>query len=945
MIRIDYFCRVNEEAMSNEVKDKIIKPLEGSQYDAIRSNADYVVLSGAGGGGKPLNINELALTPSGWKRMGDVKVGDLMVSPFHASASNVTGVYPQGVIPTYRLMTSDGRSVLCGREHLWMVRTKKQIEKSRKGITSSRFIKTTQQIIDDYLSQGKDIYLPMPKPFEGIDADLPIHPYVLGIFIGDGNKSNSSFLISNDEPDIIEKCARLLGSNYSLHKSYSYTNRIIKNERTYFARKYLEDEGLMDYSRNRFIPKIYLCSSKEQRLELLKGLMDSDGNVDVKNRFSFSTTSPKLKDGFVELCRSLGYIATVNEDKRDKYLSGHCYKICIHTNDTIFSSKKNMAKYHDNIEIYQKNNAYSYHKDHIRITSIEYVGETECVCISVDDPDRLFITTDYIVTHNTFTLGYAPISYLYENQGAKMVWFMRNISDFFDSGKVVDGLKEIYPLIDRRFKINPKDPVGEVIKSPDDMGVKFYNSSEIKFQQLNNESPAVIDKIFKGLQFKKAIFEECNKFNWRTISTCQTRLRANTKGKAQIYLAQNPERECFIRQLCGNGKNGGGWIAEDGRPIKEMNGVVRFFHIVKGDLDQVYWGSTKEEVYMKCKGIIDALLKTDPDMSYEDFIMSMVFFTFDVRDNKAMLETNKGYRAMTATSVLADAMHEPNWNFSILDEKEEELDMDCEISHAEIANMFRPATYILNKRRITVDVATTGEDNMVLKYWEGFHCMDIEYSEKNTNFEMVKIIKSFMKKHECLDSELIIDVQGNGFLKEIFNLAGAPAGGYAFSGAVAPSNKGKRLYERSKDEAAHLAMQMIKAGLITYEPSLAKKKYTHQKMKREGATTILKHLQFESTIFKFDKLPSGRLQFQGKKSQHGLIKGFSPDLTDNIIMLCGALCYDCYRALAINTGEAKKKMDMSNLLHELSGQSDLDEEPKRKKIINSSRILNIISSI
>lgn len=55
---------------------------------------------------------------------------------------------------------------------------------------------------------------------------------------------------------------------------------------------------------------------------------------------------------------------------------------------------------------------------------------------------------------------------------------------------------------------------------------------------MNNESPTVIDKIFKGLQFKKAIFEECNKFEWRTISTCQTRLRANTKGKAQIYLAQ-----------------------------------------------------------------------------------------------------------------------------------------------------------------------------------------------------------------------------------------------------------------------------------------------------------------------------------------------------------------------------------------------------------------------
>lgn len=565
--------------------------------------------------------------------------------------------------------------------------------------------------------------------------------------------------------------------------------------------------------------------------------------------------------------------------------------------------------------------------------------------------DAIRSNADYVVltgsggSGKSFTLGYAPIDYLHTNMGAKIVWFMRNVADFFDAGKVVDGLKEIYPLMDRRFKINPKDPIGEVIKVQEDMGVKFYNSSEIKFQQLNNESPSVIDKIFKGLQFKKAIFEECNKFEWRTISTCQTRLRANTKGKAQIYLAQNPERECFIRQLCGCGKNGGGWIADDGHPIKEMNGVVRYFHIVKGDLDQVYWGSTKEEVYMKCKGIIDALLKTDPDMSYEDFIMSMVFFTFDVRDNKSMLETNKGYRAMTATSVLADSMHEPNWNFSILDEKEEDIDANCDITHEDIARMFRPATYELNKKRITVDVATVGEDNLVMKYWEGFHCMDIEYSEKNSNFELVKIIKDFMKKHDCSDRELVIDVQGNGFLKEIFNLGGAPAGGYAFSGATAPSNKGKKIYERSKDEAAHLAMQMIKAGLITYEPSLAKKKYTHQKLKREGATTILKHMQFESAIFQFDKLPSGRLQFQGKKNQHGLIKGFSPDLIDNAIMLCGALCYDCYKALAIDTGEARKKADMGDLLKAMSGQADIEIQPKKKKITNSSRILDIINNI
>jgi Terminase-like family. len=166
----------------------------------------------------------------------------------------------------------------------------------------------------------------------------------------------------------------------------------------------------------------------------------------------------------------------------------------------------------------------------------------------------------------SMALGYKPFNYLYTNPHAKIIWFMRNISDFFDSGKVTDTLKEIYPLVDRRFKIQPKCPVGELIVKQEDMGIRFYNGSTIKYQQLDNEKPEVLDKIFKGIQVKKAIFDECNKFQWATISKFQTRLRETGKdGKAQIILAQNPERECFIRKLCGCGANGGGWIGDDGK--------------------------------------------------------------------------------------------------------------------------------------------------------------------------------------------------------------------------------------------------------------------------------------------------------------------------------------------------------------------------------------------
>ena len=187
-------------------------------------------------------------------------------------------------------------------------------------------------------------------------------------------------------------------------------------------------------------------------------------------------------------------------------------------------------------------------------------------------------------------------------------------------------------------------------------------------------------------------------------------------------------------------------------------------------------------------------------------------------------------------------------------------------------------------------------------------------------------------------------MQGDGFLKEIFNLVSANGGGVAFSGAIAATAKGKKLYERFKDEAAHLATQMIKAGLITYDRQLAKMRYTHQKLKREGSTTVLKQMQFESRIFKFKRLPSGRIQFEGKKEQHALIKGFSPDLTDNIIMLCGGLCYDCYRELAGATGgELRRKLSLEDIMNQVNGTAQPTRE--RGKITNSDKILKILSSI
>ena len=152
-----------------------------------------------------------------------------------------------------------------------------------------------------------------------------------------------------------------------------------------------------------------------------------------------------------------------------------------------------------------------------------------------------------------------------------------------------------------------------------------------------------------------------------------------------------------------------------------------------------------------------------------------------------------------------------------------------------------------------------------------------------------------------------------------------------------------------KDEAAHLAMEMMRSGLIHFEPRLANARYNHQHMKRDGASTIMRHMKFESVIFQFSKTPNGRISFLDKDKQHTLLKGMSPDLFDNVIMLCGGSCYDCYRILSTDAGAIRKRVQSEDLLAMLDINNEeprLEESRVRtQKIRHSDKILNILSSI
>lgn len=370
-----------------------------------------LLLRGAMGSGKAQPLTSKILKTNGeWILMKDIKVGDEIFDGL-GNPTKVIGVYPQGLKDVYELTTYDNRKCLASSEHLWKVRSIKQRSKYNKCISIlEQYFKiyTTLELVEDINKEVKKrVQIPVPKKLEYPKKDLKIPPYLLGALLGDGCLSqHSKVYFSNTELDVINRVKNLIEETYpnlTLKKNNScqcqynvqykngYNHKNINNKKLLNDLEYYNLLGTK--SHNKFIPNEYLLGNSEQRLELLKGLMDTDG-YSYDGSYSISTVSEQLMKDLVYLGRSLGYIITVYiGNRKDKYKNSGClYNIRFQTNDFIVSSKKHIDK------LTHKNKKYY---SHIYFKSINYIGKLECQCIKVDSQDETYITDDFIVTHNT----------------------------------------------------------------------------------------------------------------------------------------------------------------------------------------------------------------------------------------------------------------------------------------------------------------------------------------------------------------------------------------------------------------------------------------------------------------------------------------------------------------------------------------------------------------
>lgn len=352
----------------------------------------FFYLGGYAGSGKAQPLDAEIQTPTGPRRMGDIRVNDLVIGS-QGQSVRVTGVYPQGIKPTYRVTFRDGSTTECCDEHLWMVQTPK--DKQRK---THRVIRLTEMIKTGtrYDSGPYRYYVPLTKPVEYAPRELPIAPYSLGVLLGDGylGGNTPAVTIADSEHEILD---RLVQENPDVDmtkfnqgsgcRQYRMTRHMGTPKNNPMMDK-LKAMNLSVGGGDKHIPTDYLLGSIEQRIDLLRGLMDSDGSI-TKNRVSYATGSTQLAQGIISLVQSLGGTAIWSTYTRAGKKPEHHINIKMMINPFWLSRKSSKWS------VSWKN------PPSRAIISIDRVENKEQQCIMVDADDHLYLTDSYIVTHNT----------------------------------------------------------------------------------------------------------------------------------------------------------------------------------------------------------------------------------------------------------------------------------------------------------------------------------------------------------------------------------------------------------------------------------------------------------------------------------------------------------------------------------------------------------------
>lgn len=402
---VELLDRVQE--MADNPNDITGVPTGFYDFDRMTSGmqaGDLIVLAARPSMGKAQPLDARVRTRTGWKAMGELEVGDALAS-VDGRPSIVTGIHPQGVKQVFRVSFSDGRSAECCAEHLWKLHCRHW--DAPKVLSTSDL----QVLLGKKRYQGRVWIEPASGDF-GHDEALPVDPWVLGALLGDGCLTGAgSVLFSSASVESLARMECRVGEPLTLSHAGAYDYRIVREGGAHAkgvqgvqanplraALDILQLSGLA--SDRKFIPRQYLEANRATRLDVLRGLLDTDGWVEKWGSVRFSTASRQLAEDVAELVRSLGGWCSVGrkqphftnvDGERVPGLAAWVCNISHPRPRSLFLLSEKQARVPETWLRTKR----------LTVSAIEPTRTVPCQCISVSHPERLYITDGDIVTHNT----------------------------------------------------------------------------------------------------------------------------------------------------------------------------------------------------------------------------------------------------------------------------------------------------------------------------------------------------------------------------------------------------------------------------------------------------------------------------------------------------------------------------------------------------------------
>jgi phosphate starvation-inducible PhoH-like protein len=440
----------------NDKIDPYLRPL----YDALHDMVDpdsMAKLMAAGTievaplaymRGRAQPVRSRVMTPDGWRAIGTLRVGDL-VTGSDGRPTPVLGVFPQGERDVFRVTMQDGSSTLTCAEHLWEVRTASDQRRGRHRVVQ------TQELMQRLRTPHvRTFEIPVVRPVERPELPVPVDPYALGLLLGDGCTTlttTPSFTTTDEElagalaaavDDLGLELRRTGTIGYVLRSRHGGRGGLrVENPAT----QLLRDLGLRGAGpAAKFIPSVYRNNSVDVRLAVLQGLLDSDGGPVLQRgrtaRIQYTTVSSRLRDDVVDLVRSLGGVACTRTRAAALRRPGRANGHDVHHRHDAHVLDIRLPADLEPFRLTRKRESYRTAgpgRPVRMVDSIEPAGRAETVCIQVAADDSLYVTDDYVVTHNTLNDAFIILDEAQNTSPEQMKMFLTRLG--FGSKMVVTG--------------------------------------------------------------------------------------------------------------------------------------------------------------------------------------------------------------------------------------------------------------------------------------------------------------------------------------------------------------------------------------------------------------------------------------------------------------------------------------------------------------------------